>query len=105
MSCDLAGQALLAADLERKPRDTFRDELLVNVRANRYHDFKSDVAMPKVALVQDLLRYGYRDLAHKAMRGEYDDTPDEKDIEHLEKLAADSPLAEMFRRFNVRRDS
>lgn len=62
----------LVEDLLRKPPSSLRSELVRNAMMGRYHDFKSTLAAPKVQLVADLQRYGYDDLARRAMRGEYE---------------------------------
>lgn len=63
----------LVRDLERKPPNALRDDILERARRAYYHDFLTDLPLPKVQLVADLERYGFRDLARKARRGEYDD--------------------------------
>jgi hypothetical protein len=87
----------LVEDLARKPPDSLRDELIRNALLGRYHDFKSTLDMPKVALVSDLERFGYRDLARKAIRGDYDDRPDAEDTAAFgNMLAADPALAQLW---------
>lgn len=77
----------LIADLLRKPACSFREELLAKARSGFYHDYKSPEPTPKILLVTDLARYGYRDLARKAARGEYNDEPDAEDnAEHEQDL-------------------
>ena len=78
----------LVEDLLRKPRNSLRDELVKNALAGRYHDFKTTLAAPKVQLVADCQRFGYDDIARKAMRGDYDDEPDAADAASMPDLAA-----------------
>lgn len=78
----------LVEDLLRKPENSLRDELIKNALAGRYHDYKTTLEGPKVALVEDCRRYGYDDIARKAMRGEYDDEPDAADAEAMKDAAA-----------------
>ena len=85
------GTAALLADLQRKPRDSLRDQLIANATANLYHDYKSPLETPKIRLINDLTKYGYRDLARKAKAGVYSDPPDA--VAHEAELAADPKLA------------
>jgi hypothetical protein len=94
----------LVADLLRKPMDSFREELLANARAGLYHDFKSTHLTPKLLLIGDLERYGYRDLARRAMRGAYADKPDAADDADMEaSLRADPRLAKIWGRLQATR--
>lgn len=81
----------LVEDLLRKPRDPFRDELVKRALAGTYHDFKSESPFPKVQLVLELERYGYRDIARKAKAGDYDDSPDGDDSKAFGELLARRP--------------
>jgi hypothetical protein len=88
----MGSQDTLIADLMKKPRDAFRDQLIANAHAGLYHDFKTTLATPKVQLVSDLTRYGYRDLARKTIRGEYDDNPDAGDSAEMDAMIASDPI-------------
>lgn len=82
----------LVEDLLRKPPCSLREELVRNALAGHYHDYKSDDgAAPKVALITDLARFGYADLARRAARGEYDDEPDDADEAMLEQSRHNNP--------------
>jgi len=91
----------LVEDLLRKPQNSLRDEMVRNALLGRYHDFKTTLVTPKVQLYQDLIRYDYRDLATKTMRGDYDDEPDADDDAAMLKLLADNPdLARLWEALN-----
>lgn len=90
----------LVRDLERKPQNALRDELLSKARAGYYHDFKAEfLVTPKVTLDADLRRFGYEDLARKCRHGEYDETPSDEDIERLiAEVGAESSLGRAMRK-------
>lgn len=46
--------------------------LLEKVRAGKYHDYASDVPMPKTFLVTECERVGLDEVAFRARRGDYD---------------------------------
>lgn len=81
----------LIEHLMRKPRDGLRDQLVANASAGLYHDFKSPHPTPKMLLVADLRKYGYRDLARRAERGEYDDRADAEDDSAMARMMAEDP--------------
>lgn len=64
-------RALEAAD------DSALASMIALARAGHYDDFKSDIATPIVALVNDLQTAGHSELAQRAMNGEFDATPAE----------------------------
>lgn len=45
--------------------------------ANRYHDFRSPLAMPITALVAEARRHGLEGIARRAMAGEFDASREE----------------------------
>jgi hypothetical protein len=95
----------LVEDLLRKPQNSLRDELVKRALLGAYHDFKARSATPKVDLVNDLTRFDYRDLARKAMRGEYDDDPGVDDHAMFSKMFADNPaLAKAWEELNKTSD-
>ena len=51
--------------------------MIALARAGHYDDFKSDIAAPIVALVNDLERAGHPELAQRARNGEFDGTIEE----------------------------
>lgn len=84
MSASRGSKTGLVADLMQKPDCADREVLIAEAMAGDYHDFHSGKHdLPKVALVNRLNRFGYRDLAKRAMRGDYDDDPDDQDKEAL----------------------
>ncbi len=87
----MGSQDQLVSDLMRKPRDAFRDQLVANATAGMYHDYKSEHATPKLLLFHDLTRYGYRDLARRAKRGDYDDEPDASEAAEIDAMIAANP--------------
>ncbi len=66
-------QTKLIEDLLKKPETKVRDAILQYAKVGGYHDFKSDIAMPKRLLVEHLIKAGYTDLATNTKRGDYDD--------------------------------
>lgn len=87
----MGSQDTLVADLLRKPPDALRDKLIANAMAGLYHDYKSTEPVPKLLLISDLERYGYRDLARRAKRGAYDDRPDAEDSADMDDWLAKNP--------------
>lgn len=63
----------LYTDLLAYPPSDARDQLIEMARAGKFHDWESDVATPKVLLIDILARFGFPDLAGKARDGGYDD--------------------------------
>ena len=51
----------------------FVDKIIKRAISGYYHDFKSDLAYPKVQLTIDLQALGLGDLAEKCQAGDYDD--------------------------------
>lgn len=56
-----------------------------------FHDFKSEIATPKMELVTLLDRY-----LRKAKNGHYDNSADESDVAELEKILRDDGASEEF---------
>lgn len=50
------------------------DIIIERAKNNDYHDFKSELPMPKMMLFRDLKLIGLDDLAAKVFEGEYDET-------------------------------
>lgn len=95
----------LVEDLLHKPPSSLRTELVTNALSGRYHDYRSTLAFPKVQLVLELERYGFRDLARRAKRGDYDDEPDADDHASMGKLLAENPeLADLWERMKATAD-
>lgn len=74
-------QINLIEDLEKK-RDNFfgvdEKTIPINIvieraKNNDYHDFKSQLPMPKMMLFRDLKLIGLDDLAEKVFNGDYDE--------------------------------
>lgn len=63
----------LVRDLEAKPADPVRDQIIKRAKAGHYHDFDTSLATPKVTLYKHLLSAGFPDLAQKVKDGAYDD--------------------------------
>ena len=55
------------------------EEMVRAARAGRYDDFKSESATPIFDLVRDLQRIGAKDLAQRAIAGEFDASKEEAD--------------------------
>jgi hypothetical protein len=54
-------------------------DMIARARGGFYDDFKSDLATPIVQLVQDAHAIGLKDIAQRAMKGEFDATKEESD--------------------------
>lgn len=63
----------LLEDLWKKPYSLKRAEIEKRAKRGDYHDFDSELATPKIALVNDLRAAGFEDLAEKTIDGAYDD--------------------------------
>lgn len=81
----------LVEALLRKPRSKLRDQLVQRALAGTYHDWKSTHAVPKLLLLADLERCGYRDLALRTRMGDFEDKADEADNAQFAKELADDP--------------
>lgn len=61
--------------------------IIKRAKKGYYHDFESELAMPKSQLNIDLLEIGFTGIAKKMQNGEYDDeTPSPEEEERLKKL-------------------
>jgi len=63
----------LVEDLLAKPACERRDTLVATARLGTFDCYRSTLAMPKVALINGLIAFGYDDLALKTIEGAYDD--------------------------------
>jgi len=91
----------LVRDLRCKPDDGFRDEMIAAAEAGRWHDYRSPLGMPKIALDAELRRAGYEDLSRRCRQGDYDDEPSDADRSETAQLMMElghPDLAEKFRR-------
>jgi hypothetical protein len=61
----------LVEDLLARPATEHRDQIIEMARRGAFHDYESDVATPKLMLIDCLARFGYPDLAGKARDGGY----------------------------------
>ena len=52
-------------------------EMVAAARDGYYDDYKSPLAMPETQLYQDLIGHGRKDLAERAVAGEWDATKEE----------------------------
>lgn len=73
----------LVAELRKLPRTIWRDVVIRRAERGSYHDFDSHLALPKVELVRDLDRAGFRGLAERARAGEFDERPSAGDVEQF----------------------
>lgn len=53
--------------------------MIVRARDGYYDDFKSDLELPCIQLVEDLQQAGLMDLRQRAIDGEFDGTPEESE--------------------------
>lgn len=63
--------------LARVLREAGLESMAVAAEAGYYDDYESESALPITNLVHDLRVAGREDLARRAMRGEWDGTPEE----------------------------
>jgi hypothetical protein len=76
----------LLEDLWKKPYSLKRVEIEKRAKRGDYHDFDSELAAPKIALVDDLRAAGFEDLAQKTIDGAYDDErPSVEQVEEMRK--------------------
>jgi hypothetical protein len=61
----------LVEDLLARPPSADREQIIEMARRGAFHDYESDIATPKLALIDMLARFGYPDLAGKARDGGY----------------------------------
>lgn len=74
----------LVEDLWKKPYSLKRAEIEKRAKRGDYHDFDSELAAPKITLVDDLRAAGFGDLAQKAIDGAYDD--ERPSVEQIEEM-------------------
>lgn len=74
----------LLEDLWKKPYSLKRAEIEKRAKRGDYHDFDSELATPKIALVNDLRAAGFEDLAEKTIDGAYDD--ERPTVEQIEEM-------------------
>jgi len=68
----MEGKELLIVDLQLKPESEERDKLINLVKRGYFSDFASPLATPVLILHSKLLELGYKDLADKTLKGNYD---------------------------------
>jgi hypothetical protein len=82
----------LVAELEKLPASKHRDTIIARAKAGTYHDFESEVDLPKIMLVTDLRRAGFDELAQQVMNGAFDDKLTARHGQQLaDKIGANSP--------------
>jgi len=70
----------LPEELRDRNQDGRYEQIIKNALANVYHDFKSEEAMPKAVLVNDLDQFPeLADIREAVINGKYDDYADEAD--------------------------
>lgn len=65
----------LVSELEKLPKSLARDSLIARAQRGDYHCFRSQLELPKTALVLDLRAAGFEDLEKRAANGEFDERP------------------------------
>jgi hypothetical protein len=88
----------LVDDLLRKPYSLERDRILQEAYAGGYHDFDSELATPKVQLVQDLRGAGFEDLAQRTIDGAYDEEPTAEQVEEMRQQLGPDVFDKLFGR-------
>ena len=74
------------------------DALIKLAARNHYHDYKSDVAAPKMELVEDLSNFPeLNDISQMVMRGEFDESPDEVDKNELREWIKKDPNGDILK--------
>ncbi len=63
---------VLEASLTRKNKTAVR-RIMVKAKQGHYHDFKSNMMMPKVTLIRDLQQVGLVEIADRVRDGEFDE--------------------------------
>lgn len=74
----------LVAELEKVKRKNPKlvQRIIDNAKRGHYHDFKSNMMMPKVTLTRDLQAAGLDELASRVINGDYDEeypSPEEEE--------------------------
>lgn len=94
---------LVAALIEAQKRAKKRSQNLVYViaraRNGKYHDWESDLDMPKVQLVADLVAcrgVDLSDIVAAVQDGEYDETPTQAQLEELRAEVGPETFDRMF---------
>jgi len=83
----------LVRDLRSKPYSVDRAKMECRALDGYYHDFDTQLAYPKVQLVQDLRQLGFEDLAQKTIEGHYDDEhPTAEQLAELDRQLFDVEL-------------
>jgi len=80
--CERAAEAWDPLDLPESQAQLVRDlqaagapdQLISRTGAGVYHDYVSPLPMPKHQLVVDAEAHGLEEIAHRAKRGDYDDS-------------------------------
>jgi len=62
----------LVKDLENTKPSIERDEIIQKAKIGYYHDFESELALPKTQLHLDLVKAGLFDIDKKMQNGDYD---------------------------------
>lgn len=76
----------LVQELRKKPACSNRDRLIELCLEGRFHDYESDLELPKHVLEHTLETFGYADLAALVRDGAYDEEPTEAQKEELRQL-------------------
>lgn len=66
-------KTLLVKELWKKPESNARNQLIQRALKGMYHDFESPHALPKTMLVNELMQAGFKDLAQRAAKGDFDE--------------------------------
>lgn len=76
----------LVEELKKLPQSKAIDEMIAEAKAGEYHDYKNKkYDCGKMESYKKLTKLGYKDLASRIADGEFDEKPDEQDIEEMRK--------------------
>lgn len=87
----------LVEELEKLPKSSDIDFMIVEAKAGEYHDFKNrKYICGKMESSQRLRRLGYIDLATRIEKGEFDEQADDIDKQSMRNELGDSPLKDFL---------
>lgn len=86
----------LAAELTKL--DEAKYALIISkAKSMAYHDFKSELALPKTELVNDLAKFPeLNEMRESVMAGGYDESPDDEDVEDMRRDLKEDGASEEF---------
>ncbi len=93
----------LALELSQLDQEGELRQIISNCLNNVYHDFKSQLAFPKVELAtdlynlaKDLKRGDIMEVRYRVINGEFDDSADESDLQEMTAWLSDEDAPEVI---------